>query len=339
MTINNFHPKILIILFSLLLLFNPSAHSITVQLGETAPDFTLNSLDGKAVSLNAYKGSIVILIYWRTEQERSLMALADGQDIFKRYIDKGMQVIGLTTEIDKQEELRNIVKERGIDFPVLLDADRQVFGDYEIRVYPSTVIIDRNSKLPYDLPGHSLTYKTILEAHLQYMLGEIDEKKLNDIISFRREIVDESAVMAERRYNLALKFTEAQLYEQAIEAAKKSIEVKSDVAKPRVLLGFLFLATKEGDKAFQEFSKAVEIDPLSNDAKTGIGAALILKGDIDRAIEVLNAAVIANPCPERTYYELGRAYELKGEKDKSIEMYKKAVEKVIKRQVMPSSIK
>ena len=331
--------RYLITLLSLLILFSPSAHAISTPHGETAPDFTLNSLDGKAVSLNKYKGSIVILIYWRPEQERSLMALTDGQDLFKRYKDKGVQVMGLTTEIDKQEELRNIVKEHEIDFPVLLDTDRQVFGDYGIRVYPSTVIIDRGSKLSYDLPGHSLTYKITLEAHLQYMLGEIDEKKLNDIISFHRETVDESAVLAERRYNLALKFTKAQLYEQAIEEAKKSTEAKPDIAGSHTLLGFLFLAAKEGDKAFQEFSKAVEIDPLSHDAKTGLGAALILKGDIDGAIKILTDAVISNPCPEMTYYELGRVYELKGEKDKSIEMYKKAVEKIMKRQVIPSSIK
>ena len=65
---------------------------------------------------------------------------------------------------------------------------------------------------------------------------------------------------------------------------------------------------------------------------------MILKGDIDRAIEILDDAAVANPYPQMTYYELGKAYELKGEKDKSIEMYKKAIKKIIDKQILPSSI-
>jgi tetratricopeptide (TPR) repeat protein len=39
-----------------------------------------------------------------------------------------------------------------------------------------------------------------------------------------------------------------------------------------------------------------------------------------------------------TYYELGKAYELKGDKDESIKMYKKAIEKIIHKAVLPSSV-
>ena len=39
-----------------------------------------------------------------------------------------------------------------------------------------------------------------------------------------------------------------------------------------------------------------------------------------------------------TYYELGKAYELKGDKDKAIEMYKKAIEKIINKKILPLSV-
>jgi hypothetical protein len=39
-----------------------------------------------------------------------------------------------------------------------------------------------------------------------------------------------------------------------------------------------------------------------------------------------------------TYYELGRAYELKDEKNKALEMYKKALEKIIDKAILPSFI-
>lgn len=328
----------LTILILLTLLLSPFTYAIGIPVGGIAPDFTLKSLDGKAVSLKEYKGTILVLVYWETGQARSLMAIEDGKDIFKKYKAKGVQVIGIIAEADKTEEVRGIIREHQIDFPVLLDPERQVYGDYGIRVYPSTVVIDKEGRLAYDLPGHAPIYKTALEADLQYMLGEIDQKKLKELLSPYKEIKDEAAFEAERRYNLALSFTETRLFDKAIEAAKKSIEAKADIAKSHILLGFLYLNAKEADKAIAQFNKAIELEPLSHDAITGIGGALILKGELDRAIEMLNKAAVANPYPQMTYYELGRAYELKGDKDNALTMYKKAIEQIINKQILPTSL-
>lgn len=327
---------IILVLFSLL--FSPFTHAIGIPVGGIAPDFTLMAIDGKTVTLKEYKGNILVLVYWETGQDRSLMALDDGKDLFKKYKAKGVRVIGIIAETENVNEVNRILREHEIDFPVLLDPERQVYGDYGIRVYPSTVVIDREGKLAYDLPGHAPIYKMTLEADLQYMLGEIDQGKLKETLSSHREIKDEAALEAERRYNLALNFTETRLFDKAIDAVKKSIEAKADIAKAHILLGFLYLNAKEADKAISHFNKAIELEPLSHDAMTGIGGALILKGELDRAIEILNKAAVANPYPQMTYYELGRAYELKGDKDNALGMYKKAIEQIIHKQILPTSL-
>ena len=41
--------------------------------GEPAPDFKLKDLEGKNYSLSESKGKVAIILYWRTDQERSLM--------------------------------------------------------------------------------------------------------------------------------------------------------------------------------------------------------------------------------------------------------------------------
>jgi len=327
-----------LLLFFLLISPHVYADAVSVPMGGQTPGFTLNTIDGKSVSLSGYRGKIVVLVYWRPDQKRSLLALKDVKDISMKYGKKGVQIISLVADTESREEVNKIVKDYEIDFPVLLDSDRQVYGDYGVRVYPSTVIIDKTGKLAYDIPGHAVTYKVTLEGYIQYMLEEINERELEDIISPHKEVKDEAALEAERRYNLAVRFTESGLIDQAIDAVEKSIEARSDIAKAYILLGFLFLEEKEADKALEQFNKAIKLDPDSHDAKTGIGGALILKGDLDRAIEILTDAVIANPYPQKTYYELGRAYELKGEKDKSIEMYKKALKKIIKKKILPSSM-
>jgi tetratricopeptide (TPR) repeat protein len=325
-----------LIIFLLLFLIYIPAYAISIPLGSTAPAFTLNSIDGDTISFSEYKNKVVILIYWRTDQERSILALKDGMDIYNRFKDKGVKVISLNAESNRIEAINKIIGDLGIGFPVLIDSDRQVYGDYGIRVYPTTIIIDRAGRLVYNIPGYTPIYKIALEGYIKHLLGEIDEAQLKQMILPYREQRDESVLDAERNYNLALRFTKARLINQAINAVKKSIEANPNIAKSHILLGFLYLEQKKADRATEEFNTALRLDPNSHDAKTGLGGALILKGDIEKAIEILNSATIANPYPQMTYYELARAYELKGERDKAIEMYKKATEKLIKEKILPS---
>ncbi len=332
--------KTIIILFSLFVLLSPDAYAdaSSIPMGGPAPDFSLRSVDGKIVSSDDFRGKVTVLIYWRPDQKRSLLALEDGRDIFREFRKKGVQVISLIAGTEDLEGVKKVIEDYGIDFPVLLDSGRQVYGDYGIRVYPSTVVIDREGKLIYDIPGHAVTYRSALEGYVRLQLGEINEEELSGILNPHKEKKDKSALEAERRYNLALKFTESGLSDQAIDALNKSIGAKSDIAKSYILLGFLLLEDKEADAALDAFNKAIKLEPGSHDAKTGIGGALILKGDLDGAIEILNDAAKANPYPQKTYYELGVAYELKGEKDNAIKMYKKALDKIVKKKILPSSM-
>jgi tetratricopeptide (TPR) repeat protein len=315
-----------------------TAFAVSVTTGETAPDFTLSSSEGPAIALHDYKGSTVVLLYFRPEQIRSRMALKDLNDIRSRYAEKGLKFIGITAETQIKELLLTELKEIEIDFPVLIDMKRDVYGSYGIRVYPSTLIIDREGKVAAVIPGHALSYKIRLEGTIRFVLGQIDASQLERIISPEKRVIDQTALYAERQYNLALRFTEARLFDQAIEFVKQSIKAKPDLIKSHILLGYLYLDAKETDNAIEQFDTALQIEPSSNDARTGLGSALIEKGKADRAIKVLNEALLMNPYPERTFYELGRAYESSGDSENAISMYHKSIEIIIGDTILPSSL-
>jgi peroxiredoxin len=320
-----------------LLLHNSSVFALSEFEGN-APDFTLSSLEDKVVSLSDFKGSIVVLLYWRADQERSLQAVQDLQGLYGKYKDKGLRVIGIIADAAQKKSVIQILRDNAVDFPVLLDSEREVYGAYGVRVYPSTIIIDREGKVAHGIPGHSLTYKVKMGGRLRYMLGEISEHELAEIMSPKKEVKDEALLKAQRRYNLALKFTGTRMYDQAVMMVKQAAMAKPDFIESYILLGFLSLELDETAEAYDAFKRALEIDPGSKDALTGLGSTLILKNDLDGAIDMLTDAVSLNPYPERAYYELGRAYELKGEALKSAEMYKKSLEKVIHKHILPSSM-
>ena len=328
---------ILIIVLLFFLLAGP-VYPIDILPGDPAPGFSLNTIDGKIISLSEYKDKTVIFIYWWPEQPRSLLALKDGQDILSRFKDRGVRIIGLTADTDHNDTIKEILKKNIIDFPVLLDSERQVFSDYGIHVYPSTVLIDKGGLVAYTLAGHALTYKKTLEGHIQYILGEIDEKTMNQMVSPHNVHKAESLLIAHREYNLALKLTEEKLFDLAVEAVSKSIKARTDITEPHVLLGFLYLKGNEVDKALAEFNEALRLNPQSHDAKTGLSSTLLLNGEIDKAVEILNEALRVNPHPQMTYYKLGIAYEMKGETAQAVEMYRKALEGIMEKVVLPSAV-
>ncbi len=321
----------------LFLLFHP-AGAIDIPVGTTAPGFALPTIDGKLFSLARYRGSIIILIYWRRDQPRSLLSLKDGQDILSRFGDRGVKVVGLIANSDNIDHVNTILKDNKITYSVLLDSERQVFGDYGIHVYPSTIIINREGRIAKGVPGHALNYRQVIEAHVRYILGDIDEQKMHELAFPQKKIIEESVLTAHRLYNLALKFTDDGFLDMAVETVKKSLDANKDSAQSHILLGFLYLEENNANTAFESFNEALRLEPDSHDAKTGLGGALILKGDIERALDVLTDAVSENPYPEMTYYELGRVYELKGDKDRAIEMYKKALQEIIHNKLIPSIV-
>lgn len=330
---------ILLTLFiAFLLVLSPSSEAISVSLGTPAPGFSLSSIDGKAGTLSAYKGNVVVLIYWKTGHERSLMALRDAQEELGKFEKKGVKMISIIAGDDSRDDAAAVIRDNGITFPVFVDSDRQLYSSYGIRVYPTTVIIDKEGIIAQDLPSHAPSYRNSLDGYIRKTLGDIDDKQLDELLNPHREDQDRTMLEAQRLYNLSLKFAQSGQLDQAIDTAKRSVEAKPDLGQSHILLGFLYLSDKDGDRALAEFNRALEIEPHSHDAQTGLGGALVLKGETDRAIEVLTNSATANPYPQAAYYELGRAYEQKGDKDKAIEMYRKAMEKIIKKQVLPSAI-
>jgi tetratricopeptide (TPR) repeat protein len=330
--------RVFALIFTFILFFSTAVDAISVTDGKTAPGFTLSSIDNRVISLREYKDKVVLLLYWRTGHERSLLALRDSKDISDKFKKKDVKVISVIADGDSRDEAKKIMADTGIDFPVLVDGNRQVYSAYGIRVYPSTVIIDKKGMVSHSIPSHPLSYKKLLNAYIKKALGELNETEVEEVLSSHKEKKDEASLEAQRLYNLALKFVKSGLHDLAIDTVKKSLKANPGMAESHVLLGFLYLEVKDADNAVKTFNTALKLDPHSNDAKTGIGGALVLKGDADNAIKILKSAAVANPYPQMTYYELGKAYELKGEKDKSMEMFRKAIEKIIKKQILPSYI-
>lgn len=128
----------------------PATSNITQgeQVGNLAPDFQLNNLEGKPVSLSDFRSKPILLNFWTTycpfcQAERPLM-----QQIYDEWQSKGLVV--LTIDIfgfratETAENLASFMQSNNYSFPVLLDVNHEVTISYNIRATPTTFLIDKN---------------------------------------------------------------------------------------------------------------------------------------------------------------------------------------------------
>jgi thiol-disulfide isomerase/thioredoxin len=117
------------------------------EVNNPAPEFSLTDLNGKTVNLSQYKGKVIILDFWATWCPPCRSEIPHFIDLYNRYQDKGLVVIGIALDDEGAKVVKPFVDEYKINYPVILgNADVQkAYGG--IQGIPTTFIINKNGTL------------------------------------------------------------------------------------------------------------------------------------------------------------------------------------------------
>ena len=137
----------LFLLFAFLLLAGSAA---AIEVGASAPDFKLPTLDGKQVSLSDYKGQIIILKLATTwcptckQQTEEIQGAAN----FLRSHNVSFVEVFLQ---DSEKMVREYLKGEKLPMPhVALIDDGQALKAYSVYLIPRVLIIDQDFKVRRD---------------------------------------------------------------------------------------------------------------------------------------------------------------------------------------------
>ncbi len=115
--------------------------------GAPAPDFALQSLDGKTVRLSDFRGKAVLLNFWATWCEPCKLEMPWFIELQKQYGPQGLQVLGVAMDDSGKDTIAKFAHNMGVDYPVLLGKE-SVSDQYGgLEYLPTSFYIDRDGKV------------------------------------------------------------------------------------------------------------------------------------------------------------------------------------------------
>ncbi|MFJ7732096.1 thiol-disulfide oxidoreductase ResA [Lysinibacillus sp. NPDC097231] len=123
-----------------------------LQVGDSAPDFTLVDMNGVKHQLSEYKGQGVFLNFWGTWCKPCEREFPIINNYYESYKEQGLQVLAVNIA-ESDFVVQNYIDRKSLTFPVLIDKNKSVMGVYNIRPLPTTFLINPEGKIENIITG------------------------------------------------------------------------------------------------------------------------------------------------------------------------------------------
>jgi len=138
---------------------------MAIEIGQTAPAFTLHDSEKNKVSLTDYKGKNVVLVFFpQSFTGVCTKELCSLRDNIALYNNANAQVLGIS--VDSVFTLGKFKEEQNLNFPLLSDFNKEVSTAYE-SIYTDWILdmkgVSKRSAFVIDKEG-IIKYAEVLES-------------------------------------------------------------------------------------------------------------------------------------------------------------------------------
>ena len=120
--------------------------------GELAPDFTLDDLEGKSVTLSDFRGQPVFINFWATSCPPCREEMPDMEKVYQEYKDTGLVIIGVDLG-ESVSTVQEFVEDNGYSWIFVIDKDGKATQDYRVTTIPKSVFVDKDGRIRYEHVG------------------------------------------------------------------------------------------------------------------------------------------------------------------------------------------
>ena len=129
--------------------YRKKADPMSELIGEVVPNFSVTDLDGKHISLQQYRGKVVLLDFWAVWCGPCLTEIPNVKRVYDTYKDQGFDIIGVSLDTD-ETRLRNYLKKNNISWRQIFSGQKwksPLVQQYDIRSIPAPWLIARDGTL------------------------------------------------------------------------------------------------------------------------------------------------------------------------------------------------
>lgn len=132
--------------------------------GMPAPDFTLNNVEGKPVSLSSLRGKYVVLDFWGTWCGWCIKGIPEMKKMYAKYSQR-LEVVGIACG-DTEEAWKKCVAEKALPWTNLLNGkdDADVSSLYAVKGYPTKIILDPEGRILKTILGESPEFYSYVDS-------------------------------------------------------------------------------------------------------------------------------------------------------------------------------
>ncbi len=130
--------------------------------GEPIPDFTLNDIDGKPLSLSSLRGQYVVLDFWGTWCVWCMKGMPKMKEYYTKYAGK-FEIVGIDSG-DTKQEWKAAVKEHSLTWKhVYCPEGNPLMEQYDISAFPTKMVIDPKGNMIYRVEGEDPAFYAFLD--------------------------------------------------------------------------------------------------------------------------------------------------------------------------------
>jgi peroxiredoxin len=115
---------------------------VAPEIGNIAPDFTLQTTNGQSITLSKFRGKTVLLNFWVSSCAACVDEMPYFQAVFDEQTNEELAIVAINCG-ESSQTVQSTVDSLRLTIPMLLDPDGKVCADYK-RGAPTTFIIDGN---------------------------------------------------------------------------------------------------------------------------------------------------------------------------------------------------
>ena len=140
----------------------PATDISTDSSSDLAPDFTLNDLSGKPLTLSSLRGKYVILDFWGSWCVWCIKGIPQMKEYYQKYAGK-FEILGIDCN-DTEAKWKAAVEKYEMPWlHVYNPRDSKVLEQYEIQGFPTKIIVGPDGNIVKTIIGEDPAFYTFLD--------------------------------------------------------------------------------------------------------------------------------------------------------------------------------